>query len=142
MIIYGVKIFNKILGYFGEEHECENCHHTYKSRLLKTSKWIHIMFIPCIPIGASYKKICPICYKNENLTRKQAKELRKNPDTTGQYIETSFIHHMNNNNGYEIWVNDPKSGGDVCVLNNLNKTQIKNFKKNMGLKNINIKEVE
>ena len=142
MIIYGVKVFNKIIGYFGEVHECDNCHKKYKSGILKTKKWIHIMFIPLIPIGTSYKKICPICYKQEKLTKKEAKELMKFPDNSGQNIKTYIIHHSGNKNGYEIWVEDLNSHDKSCVLANLNKWQINNFKKNMGLKNVNIEEVE
>lgn len=142
LIFYGVKIFNKIKGYFGNIHECENCHRKYRYRLLKTSKWIHIMFIPLIPIGSKYKKICPICYKQEEISKKEAKELMNMPDNGSQNVQTYVIHHINNKNGYEIWTKDINGKEEVCVLNNLNKTQINNFKKNMGLKNIVIKETE
>lgn len=98
------------------------------------------MFIPFLPFGSSYKKICPYCFKSDELKRNEAKELMKFPDNGGQYIETYFIHHANNKNGYEIWVRDAKE--NYCVLNNLTKGQINNFKKNMGLKGINIQEVE
>ena len=142
MIIYGVRVFNKILGYFGEVCECENCHNKYKKRLLKTSKWMHIMFIPFCPFGSKYKEICPICYQQKNITKKEARELKKNPDTSGQDIETYVLHHANDKNGYEIWTRDVNGSLNECVLNKLNKTQIKNFKKNMGLKNFAIKEID
>ena len=142
MIIYGTKIFNKILGYFGLEHECENCHKKIYSRLLKSNRWIHIMFIPLIPIGAKYKKICPYCFKQEDIKRKEAKELMEQPDNSGQSIDAFILHHANNKTGYEIWVINNNTQEKKCVLNNLNRTQINNFKKNMGLKNIKIEEVE
>ncbi len=142
MIIYGTKVFNKILGYFGEEHECENCHKKYRSRLLRIKTWMHIMFIPFCPFGTKYKKICPICYKTETITKKEAKKLMELPDTTGQSIETYIIHHTGNKDGYEIWVNDTIKNKKYCVLKDLNKTQINNFKKNMGLKKIKTEETE
>lgn len=140
-IIYGVKVFNKIKGYFGEVHECENCHRKYKSRLLKHSKWIHIWYIPFIPFGSSYSKICPICYKEDQLTKKEAKVLMTMPDSIGQNVVTYYVHHRNTNT-YDIWTKDMNGTEEFCVLSNLNKFQIKNFKKNMGLKEVTIKEVD
>lgn len=139
-ILYGTKVFNKIIGYFGEECECPNCHKKYKRRLLKSNSWIHIFYIPFLPLGSSYKAICPMCFKQEKLKRKQVRELKKLPDESGQSIDTYIIHHSDDK--YEIWVKDMNGKEELCVLNNLNKTQIKNFKKNMGLKNIETKEVE
>lgn len=71
MIIYGTNVFNKLLGFFGEVHERESCHIKYRSRLLRRKTWMHIMFIFFCPFGTKYKKVCPICFKQEELTKKQ-----------------------------------------------------------------------
>ena len=100
------------------------------------------MFIPFCPFGTKYKEVCPICFKQKELTKKQAKELMKLPDNGGQDIKTYVIHHMGDKNGYEIWTHDINKNEKNCVLSKLNKTQIKNFKNNMGLKELLIEEVE
>ena len=140
-IFYGIKVFVKNLGYFGNTWQCPHCQKAHKSRIIKTSKWIHIMFIPCIPVGSSYTKVCPICFNSSNLTKAEAKELLSMPDNNSQAINTYFYHHSNNKNGYEIWTQDMHTGEKFCIYNNLNRTQIGNFKKNMGLKEISIIEI-
>lgn len=139
-IFYGVKLFVKNLGYFGNINQCPHCKTSHKSRIIKTSKWIHIMFIPCIPIGSSYTKVCPICFNSENMKKSVAKELMNLPDNN-QVINTYFYHRGNNKNGYEIWTQDMQTKERYCIYNNLNRTQIENFKKNMGLKSIQITEI-
>ena len=102
------------------------------------------MFVPLIPFGTSYTKVCPICFKTEKLKKKEAKELMKMPDLDGQNIDTLFIHHSSasNKDGYEIWAVDNRTNQRTCVLKDLNVYQLRNFKKNMGYKDAPVKEVE
>ena len=139
MIIYGIKVFNTVMGYYGDVCECPHCHSQYKNEILREKNFVHIMFIPLIPVKTRYYKICPRCMNRVEINKDEAKTLLAMPDNTGQKFNVYGVHR-NQNNTYEIWTRDMKTNMDTCVINNLNKTQLNNFKKNSGHKDIVVNE--
>lgn len=139
MVIFGVFNFYKPLGYYGEECVCSKCSSKYKSELLRWRAFFHISLIPLIPLGSNYIRVCPRCLNSVNITKKEAKELLSHPDTTNQNFIT-YAKHKKDNNIYEIWTKDTVNGIETCAINNLNKGLFKDYKKGLGLKNINVIE--
>ena len=142
MIIYGIKVFIKNLGFCGPITLCPSCQVQYKKWLVREKKWLHIMFIPLFPIKTEYKIVCPMCCRTDVITKAVAKQYMAQPDMNGQNVQMSFYHHVGNNQGYEIWVKDVNNNIDRCILNNATKYQINNFKKNMGFKNYPTIEIQ
>ena len=142
MIIYGIKEFIKNLGFYGPATMCDGCQTQYKKWIVRTKKWMHIMFIPLFPIKTEYKLVCPMCCKMDALDKKVAKQYLAQPDMNGQNIQIAFYHHVGNDQGYEVWVTDYNTNIQKCVMANLNKYQLNNVKRNLGFKNYPTTEIQ
>ncbi|MCR5146494.1 MAG: zinc ribbon domain-containing protein [Clostridia bacterium] len=143
MIMYGTKVFTKFKGYYGEKVECPCCRKTYKKSYVKYTTWFHINAVPLFPVNFTYYKMCPICGDAEKVKVKQAKaEMVQTGELEGQQLEAYAKHILANkpkgflavDNSYEFWVKDLLTGEEICVATNLTKNQIKDMKKERGLK--------
>ena len=150
MIMYGTKVLTSFKGYFGEKEECSCCHKAYQKAYVKYKTWFHINEIPLFPVKFRYYKMCPICANAEELKVKQAKaEMAATGNTESQQLKSYAKHILANkpkgfmavDTSYEFWVKDLKTGEEICVATNLTKYQIKDMKKERGLKDFKIYDV-
>ena len=149
-VYYGTRTFSKFVGYFGEKKECPNCHRTYKNSYVKFSSWFHIYFIPLVPTKTVYFKSCPICGVGYELKKKEAvQEIKAGGDAEFQGFEPHAKHILANkpkgilktDNSYELWLKDLASGEDILVASEINKDDLKRFKKERGYKKIPVEQV-
>lgn len=151
MVVTGTKVFTKFKGYFGEKEECPCCHKTYQKAYVRYIKWVHLDEIPLFPTNISYYKMCPICGDSEKIKIKQAKaEMAAGNENGAQQLESYAKHILANkpkgimsvDNSYEFFVKDLSTGEEICVASGLTKDAIKDMKKERGLKNFKIVNVE
>lgn len=150
LIIYGTKVFRKMVGYYGERLECGNCHRVYQRSYVKSSRWVHIDYIPLFPVKSTYLKICPVCGSGVELNKKDAKlEMNNLNLVSNQAFEVYAKHILAKkpkgafavDNSYELWVKDLVTGEDICIAVDITKDMVKNVKKNRGLKKLEIRDI-
>ncbi len=151
LFIYGTKAFTSFKGYFGQKEECPNCHKVYKKGFTKVSRWAHIDYIPLFPVGSSYIRFCPVCGNGDVIKSKEAKEIMAAPTDPEPQDITVYAKHILANKpqgflatdtSYEVWIKDNISGEEMCLATNSTKDYIKSIKKNRGIKNIQIIDVQ
>ena len=151
MIYYGTRTFSKFMGYYGPRVECTNCHRTYKKSYVKFSSWFHIDYLPLFPTKTVYFKACPICGNGFELRKQDAKAEMQNPGDAGAQELNLYGKHILANkpkgllaadNSYELWVKDVTTGENICLATGITKDEIKNVKKERGLKKVPIEEVK
>lgn len=150
IIVYGTRFFTKLEGYYGVKEECPYCHKVYKKAYVRCTKWAHLSYIPIFPIKRAYLKMCPICAYGVELKNKEGKaEIANSNDTNDQKFE-AYVKHilikkpkgiMAIDRSYEFWIKDLITGEEICVASDLSKDDVKNMKKDRGLKNIQIIDV-
>lgn len=148
--IWGTKVFTSFKGYFGGREECPNCHRSYIPSYVKATTWAHFDYIPIFPVKSKYYKMCPICGHNHELKSQEAKALMINMDNGTQQLAVYARHVLHNkpekkfqiDNSYELWVKDLVTNEDICVATGLTKENIKNAKKNRGIKAMDIIDVQ
>lgn len=143
MVVYGMHVFPKFVGYFGEKQLCPNCQKTYKPAYIKNSVWGHIYYIPLLPIRTYYNRICPICGYGDMLKKKEAiVEMSTPTDGSRQEFQYYAKHILANkptkmlqsDTSYDIYAKDLVSGEEVCIASGVTKNRIKDIKKQFGLK--------
>ena len=149
-IIYGTRYFTKFEGFYGEKEECPYCHKVYKKAYVKYTKWAHICHLPIFPIKKTYFKMCPICSNGVELKSKEGKEEMENANNTDEQKLEAYAKHilikkpkgiLEADRSYEFFIKDLITGEEICVASDLSKDDIKNMKKDRGLKNIQIIDV-
>lgn len=145
-IEYGTTTFAKNYGYFGEKEECLNCHKTYVPEFIRMKTWAHLSMVPIFPMKTRYYKSCPVCGASHELKSSEAKPLMVNQNT--EQSLTPYIKHVLKNKptkgvdtSYEVWVKDNVTGEEFCVRTGVMKNQIKDIRKDRGLKKIETVEV-
>ena len=149
-IIYGTRVFRKMVGYYGAREECSNCHRIYQKGYVKSSRWVHIDYIPLFPVKSTYLKICPVCGSGLELNKKTAKlEMNNSNFISNQAFEVYAKHILAKkpksilevDNSYELWVRDLVTGEEICIAVDITKDMVKNVKKNRGLKKLEIRDI-
>ena len=145
VFFYGVHVFPKFMGYFGQIEECEHCHKRYKKSMIRLSKWAHFDYLPIFPCGTEYFYACPVCGAGKRMKKAEAKAILEAPSDPSQQNIQIYAKHVAANPGdrktsYELWMRDLVTGEDLCIRNNLNKAMVKQEKKNRGLKELAIVE--
>lgn len=150
VVFWGTHVFTRLVGFSGDRSICSDCELGYKKRVIKESHWVHFEYIPLFPIKSKYHIVCPVCGKRRTVEiidmvydfvplkydpqpdiEIYAKHiLAKKPDG---WFETDY--------SYELWARDLRTGNVICVGTNCTKKNVKNFKKNLGYKKIEIIEV-
>ncbi|MCR4581715.1 MAG: zinc ribbon domain-containing protein [Bacilli bacterium] len=145
IIIYGVETFTKHMGFFGPVETCPNCSRSYSPAYVRSRTWFHLTYIPIFPVKTCYYKTCPVCGNSVELDKKTAKSLMINPNYSQSVC--MYARHIlslkpaklfDPDNSYELWFKDFITNQEFCVFAGLSKEQIKNIKKNMGLKQFQI----
>ena len=147
-IIYGTKTFTKFEGYYGDIKECESCSKAYKKAYVKYTTWAHLNEIPLFPIKKSYNVICPICGHGYSLKGKDAKMEMNNKDDN-QNIKIYAKHILSKkpkkildpDMSYELYAKDLVSGEETLIATNISKDVVKSFKKDRGIKKLEIIDV-
>lgn len=146
---YGVKVFTHFKGYFGDKEECPNCHKVYSKAFIKAKSWAHFDYIPIFPIRTRYYKMCPVCGFNHEMKTKEAKPqmINKNENQDIKIYAKHILHNkptkrFETDTSYELWFKDNTTNEEICISTNLTKENIKNIKRDRGLKKIDIIDVE
>lgn len=148
-IVYGTKTFSKNLGYFGPRQQCPTCGRVYSKSLVRYRKWAHFEYIPVFPVKSTYFHMCPVCGSGYEVDKTAAKNMLASQPVTNQNIELFGRHILANkakgllatDTSYELWARDTFTGEQICIGSNLMKDQIKQQKKDRGLKDIPIMNV-
>ncbi len=135
LIVFGMHHFRKITGHYGQAETCPQCGCTYQKSFIKESRWIHVYFIPMIPAGSRYYKVCPVCYAGEEIKRKQAKEEMKAFPPVAQDLYPRVNYHTSSGK-YDILLEDHNSGQIYTLCHNADKKRIKQIKKDRFYKNV------
>lgn len=147
VFVYGVHVFTKNLGYFGNIEECPHCHRAYKKELVRAKKWAHFDYIPIFPVGSSYTLTCPICGAGKELKKQQAKDIMNGPTDPRQQSIQAYGKHvlakkpqkaLKTDRSFELWTRDMLTGEDLCIKTDLTRDQLKQEKKKRGLKEFTI----
>ena len=145
MFVYGTRKFIKFCGYYGQPETCLNCNRTYSKAFVKVTTWAHFDYIPLFPMGTSYLRLCPVCAAGVEINKNSAKELMVNKNET-QRIYLYGKHYLKNHPAglihpeisYELWMRDLSTNEESCVFTHIRKDQIKNIKKSLGIKKLEI----
>ena len=135
LVVWGTHHFHKNVGHYGPVQTCPNCGSTYQKDYIKESNWGHIYYIPLLPVGSSYYKVCPICYASEKITSKQAKEEMNSFPPVNQSLVPRVIRHTGSGN-YDMYVEDQLSGHKYLLCEGAAKSRIKEIEKNRFYKNV------
>lgn len=150
-IVYGTRVFVKEMGYVGARVECPVCSKNYKMSIVRFRKWAHLEYIPLFPVKTTYFKMCPICAHGQNMTGKDAKaELTSVNPQEYQKFEFYSKHIIANkpkgimatDQSFEFWAKDLSTGEEICIGSNLTKDNIKEMKKERGLKSVKFIDIK
>ena len=147
--VYGTKVFTKLLGYFGPNQECTNCHRTYKRAIVRYSSWFHFDYIPIFPTKTQFVKMCPICGAGFELRKADAKQEMQAGNDGFPGFEPHAKHIMANkpkgllatDNSYELWLKDLSNGEEICIGSEITKEDIKILKRERGYKKVPIEKI-
>jgi len=74
-IIWGSRVFHKVLGRTKHSIVCGNCNNENWFEILKITKWFTIFFIPIFPFSFKYFVGCPVCDRGKYITEDEAQEI-------------------------------------------------------------------
>lgn len=74
-VLYGVRSKGKVIGTTKASESCMNCGKTSKWSIIKEKFFIHVFFIPLIPIKTKYRCECPHCTWWNYIEKREAKEI-------------------------------------------------------------------
>ncbi len=85
---------------------------------------------------------CPNCGK----TYSKALMINKNENQNFYYYAKHILKNkptgvLTPDNSFEFWIKDVLTNEEFLIFANITKEQIKNIKKNMGIKNLNIIDI-
>lgn len=75
IIIYGNRKKLKIDRIIGNT-VCPNCHHAIEETLAHEISYLHVFYIPIIPLPAPKMRLCPNCGIIEKLSKAEFKDLK------------------------------------------------------------------
>ena len=79
-IIWGTKVFRKVIGKSSYVNECQHCHNEVTYEISSVWRWFTIFWIPLFPISRKkYFLACPICGYGYDITKEQAESVLVNP---------------------------------------------------------------
>lgn len=61
--------------------DCTYCHKKTSWRLITSSQWFTFFAIPIVHYRISYLWVCPVCQKEEKITKQQFDNLRRTKQT-------------------------------------------------------------
>lgn len=150
LIVWGTHVFTKLVGYSGDRSACRHCNLGYMKRIVKEYRWAHFEYIPLFPVGSKYHIICPVCGNRftvdfEDMIR-DFEPLKSNPQPDIEIYAKHILAKKPDgvfkaDHSYELWARDLNNGNEIRVGGDLTKQNVNNFKKNLGYKKIEIKEV-
>lgn len=150
IVFWGTHVFTRFVGFSGDNSACRNCGLGYKKRIVKESHWAHFEYIPLFPVNIKYQIICPVCgnrYTVDHIDMVLDFEpLKSDPQPD---IEVYAKHILakkpdgafKTDYSYELWAKDLHTGNETRLGTNCTKTNVNNFKKNLGYKKLEIIEV-
>lgn len=150
VVFYGTETFVKHAGYFGEPQECEVCHQVYQKSYVRVRRWAHLDYVPLFPTKTLYFRMCPICARGQELSKKDGKaEIKALNAVSNQKFEYYAKHilaekkkgFLATDDSYEFWVKDVNSGAEFCIAKKITKDKVKAMKKGRGIKNLPVLDV-
>lgn len=149
-IVYGTKAFAKFRGYYGSAKECSQCGKVYKQAVVRVRSWFHLEYIPLFPVKTMYLVQCPICGNDASYKKSQVWDEvgTKTPDAV-QKLEYKGVRvssritkgFLKDDRSYELWVKDLSNGEEYCANTDLTKGELKNERKNRGIKKLKIETI-
>ena len=128
MVEYGTTVFNKIVGHYGPKAACPNCGKEYQTDFIKSSKWGHFCYIPLIPMGSKYYRVCPVCYASMQMKKKEAKAMMAEyPSEAQELVHVGYVHKKSKT--CDLKLEDRISGQEYPILQGASKAEYKKEKK-------------
>lgn len=134
IIVWGIRHFRKNLGFKGQKMTCPRCGKNYKRVYIKHPHYIHMMWIPLIPIGSEYYSYCPICFYGHQIKDdKLAKYEIKNPSPENQILNYKAVHYKATDR-FDLYIIDGETQERFDILLNSSRKEYKTILKKRCIK--------
>jgi hypothetical protein len=121
------------------ENLCSHCNNKEYWRLVKTTVWFTLFYIPVIPYETHYSLLCPVCEYGIKLDRQKFDELKPLAESNQALINGKITQAQHANNLKQLAsgslsnIASPNNGGRCNNCNQQNPAGTK-FCKNCGAK--------